>query len=279
MPKLSVLMSAYGAEATVGLAIRSTLRSMPQDSELVVAVDGAGQESTEQVIDQLDDRRLRVSLSTENLGLARQLHRLMDITDSEYVGRIDADDVSLPWRFALSMPKLVGADYVFTAGVRFGQRRLAPSYPLSLNHLELARALLFFTPVFHSSLVARRTAMDDAGGYRYLSYGEDSEFWIRAAARGQRLIKLGTPCIAYRLSPNQMSSATGADRRLDENPIMIKSFWSLASRFGLPVPDLQDIARIRMLHADLEEFLSPCRTIRRQYLRSHIRASTRLVDQ
>jgi len=278
MPRLSVLMSVFGAEQTVRLAIGSTLRSMPRDSELVVAVDGAGQGPTEQAIDRVNDRRLRVTVSKQNLGLAGQLQRLMEMTDSEYVGRMDADDVSLPWRFAVTMPRLASVDYVFTAGIRFGRRRLSTSYPLSLNHIELARALLFFTPVFHSSLVARRAAMDAAGGYRQLRYGEDSEFWVRAAARGQRLIKLGAPCIAYRLSPSQMSSAAGAARRLDEDPIMVESFTSLARTLGLPMPEVRDVARMRVPQAELEALLSPCRRPQRRYLRRQIRASTRLID-
>lgn len=276
-------MSVFGADKTVELAIRSTLRSMPGDSELVVAVDGAGQGPTERaierVIDQVDDRRLRVSPSAENLGLAGQLQRLVRITDSEYIGRMDADDVSMPWRFAITLPRLAHADYVFTSGFRFRRRHVSPSYPLSLNHVELARALLFFTPVFHPSLVASRAAMDEAGGYRLLPYGEDSEFWVRAAATGQRLIKLGTPCVGYRLSPHQMSSAAGVDRRLDEDPAMIASFWALATTLGLPMSQTQDVARIRVPPADLESLLLPCRGPQRRYLRDHIRASTRFIGQ
>ncbi|MGO1414460.1 MAG: glycosyltransferase family 2 protein, partial [Microbacterium gubbeenense] len=59
MPRLSVIMPARNAGATVESAVRSTLHDLPADAELVVG-DDASTDGMRYVLDRIEDSRLRV---------------------------------------------------------------------------------------------------------------------------------------------------------------------------------------------------------------------------
>lgn len=265
MPRLSVLMSAYKSGDTIGAAVRSTLRALPRDSELVVVVDGPDA-ATETALSEVRDTRLTVRVDPENKGLSRQLQVLVETTDSELVARMDSDDFCLPWRFVASVAALRCNDFVFTSGIRFGAGLPRPSYPAPLNAQEVALGLLFYNPLFHPSMVATRAALTEVGGYRPLRYGEDYELWLRAAAAGKRLVKIAPPSIAYRLSPGQMSAASGADERLLSEPEVVEARIALASRLGLGEA-IDDHGRLHLDDAAREDLLTRVSRVNRGHLR------------
>lgn len=270
MPRLSILMSAYKSEATIKAATLSTLRAMPRDAELVVTLDGPGQEASHAVLDTIADRRLRVDAHPVNLGLAGQLRRMCQETDSELVGRMDTDDISLPWRFAATMARLGRSDFVFTSAIRFGAGiSPRPSYPLPLNATETARALVVTTPLFHPSMVARRKVLERVGGYEDMPYGEDHELWVRAAARGARLEKIALPGICYRLSAGQMSQSSGGHGRLEADERYARSYAELLDHLGVPfsVAAGSGVVRPDLDLDTLERFVAPCRVQQRRYVR------------
>ncbi|MGO1319451.1 MAG: glycosyltransferase family 2 protein, partial [Galactobacter sp.] len=167
MPRLSVLMPAFNAQATVLPAVRSTLRALPRDAELVVLDDGST-DDTARVLSQLGDRRLRV-LSRANDGVASGLNLLLQETDSDYIARMDADDLVLPGRFRRQLAAARdGADAVFTTVVTWNQHKLTPPRPSAILPQDFGLHLLLTNPVAHSTLLARREAVDRVGGYRIL---------------------------------------------------------------------------------------------------------------
>ncbi|WOF22639.1 glycosyltransferase [Microbacterium betulae] len=211
MPRLAVLMPAFDAARTIERAVRSTLADLPADAELVVADDGST-DDTLAVLDRIADRRLRV-VTGPNRGVARTLNRLRGITDSSFVARMDADDVVLPGRFARQLRALGDADAVFTAVVtaRDGAPRPSaprPSWPRGIAPAAFPFHLLLTNPVAHSTLAARRSALDAAGDYRTVP-SEDYDLWLRLAARGARMRRLALPGVLYRVHDGQVTAASG----------------------------------------------------------------------
>lgn len=97
MPRLSVLMPVYNSAATLPAAVKSTLRALPEDSELVILDDGST-DRTLALAQGFTDQRVRV-LSQSNAGVAAALNALLSASDSEFIARMDADDIVLPGRF------------------------------------------------------------------------------------------------------------------------------------------------------------------------------------
>lgn len=267
MPRLSVLMAAYRSAATIELAVRSTLGAMPRDSELVVAIDGPDA-ATLEAVQRVEDRRLDIRPRDENVGVARVAQYLVDSTDSELIARMDSDDVSFPWRFRVTMAALGNADCVFTTGIRFGAIKPRPTYPLPLNNTEIALILLMVCPLFQPSMIGRRQAVTDAGGYRDVRYGEDYDLWMRASAAGSRLVKLATPTIGYRHSTSQMSAAVGVHDPDRIAPELWEAQAALAARHNLPVWDAD--GRLPLTEADVASMMARTRPFNRRHLASQI---------
>ena len=206
MPRLSVLMPAFDAAATIERAVRSTLADLPADAELVVADDGSA-DDTLRVLGRISDRRLRV-VTGPNRGVARTLNMLLEITDSELVARMDADDTGLPGRFVRQVRALGEADAVFTTIVTARGGVPRPPWPSGIAPAAFPFHLLLTNPVAHSTLTARRSAVDAAGGYRVVP-SEDYDLWLRMAVRGSRMRRLASPGVLYRVHARQVTAADG----------------------------------------------------------------------
>lgn len=232
MPRLSVLLPARNAERTVAGAVRSTLSAMPADAELVVGDDGSTDRTAEQVLagatrKGVVDARLRlVEVAPGPGGITRVLTRLLEVSDSALVGRMDADDISLPGRFRAALRSIGrGDDMVFLQQIELqepadggGARRIVPRVPYPIGPDEFGLHLLLTNPVCHPTMVATRELLDRVGGYRNVP-AEDYDLWLRAAAAGGRLRRLGRWGLLYRVHPtqitasNQWRNASWADER------------------------------------------------------------------
>jgi glycosyltransferase involved in cell wall biosynthesis len=92
-----VLLAVCNGEPWLGDAIRSVLGQTFRDFELLV-VDDASSDGSPATLAACGDPRLRVVRNEENLGLTRSLNRGLSLIESEYVARLDADDLSFPDR-------------------------------------------------------------------------------------------------------------------------------------------------------------------------------------
>lgn len=210
MPKLSVLMPTRNAEIFVERAVVSTLSALPDDSELVVLND-ASTDSTAECLEKIRDPKLRVLSVDEAHGVAGGLNALIEATDSELVARMDSDDVCLPWRFRLQLRDVDRADVSFTSAIRVSSRghlirRASPPIPISPRAMGLT--LMLGNPLYHPTMIARRSTLDRLGGYRNV-HSEDYDLWLRACAAGYRLRQSAVPSILYRVHAAQISSDAG----------------------------------------------------------------------
>lgn len=220
MPRLSVLLPVKDGATTIGSAVRSTLRALPRDAELLVIDDGST-DGTGRILGAIGDRRVRVLRHETPQGVAGSLNHGLEVTDSELVGRMDADDLTLPWRFRLQLPALHEADLVFGSMLLIdgAGRPAGLSSPWPVRPAAAALHLLFENPFAHPTMVGRRTALTAAGGYRATKV-EDYDLWLRAVRTGARLRKLSAPVLAYRRHAGQATQSwvVGApDPVLDES--------------------------------------------------------------
>jgi glycosyltransferase involved in cell wall biosynthesis len=206
MPRLSVLVPARNSAATIDAALRSTLRAMPRDSELVV-LDDASEDRTAEVIGRIADRRLRLLRNDVRGGVAPGLNRMLAATDSELVARMDADDVVLPWRFRTQLGALDRADVIFTTVFDWRGRRVTPPAPVALRPEAFGLHLLVTNPVSHPTMLARRSALTAVDGYRDLP-AEDYDLWLRLELAGSRQLRLAVPTLAYRIHAHQVTAST-----------------------------------------------------------------------
>src|SRR5437016_3101798 len=98
LPRIAVVLPVYNAEQYIGAAITSVLAQTFTDFELVVIDDGS-EDRTGEVLTGFSDPRLRVLRFPENRGLVSALNAGIRESASEFIARMDADDICMPLRF------------------------------------------------------------------------------------------------------------------------------------------------------------------------------------
>jgi hypothetical protein len=138
-----------------------------------------------------------------NMGLAYALERGLDACSHDVVARMDADDISLPERFARQLELISGGlDLVGTGMYEFadevgtiGGRRTPP-----VGADAISRYARFHDPFNHPTVVYRRAAVRRAGGYLPLGLMEDYYLFARMIQSGARVENLPDPLVMYRVS-------------------------------------------------------------------------------
>lgn len=212
MAEFSVLLPVYAGDTDVWVerAIRSvTVDQTRPPAEVVVVRDGPVGDGLAEVLARAARGELtggvgvRVVALAENVGLARALCAGLDACGHEIVARADADDVSLPERFAVQVPLVeAGLDLVSSAIVEFAGdenvRGLVRGYPTDAAGLAaLARTR---DPFNHPAVVYRRAAVAAAGGYEHLDRMEDYWLFARMIHAGARVGNVAQPLVLYRVN-------------------------------------------------------------------------------
>jgi glycosyltransferase involved in cell wall biosynthesis len=137
-----------------------------------------------------------------NVGLGPALDAGLEACRYDVVARMDADDVSLPHRFAVQMPLVeAGADLVGSALLEFGEgaadvvgRRVPPIHPDAIR----ARSR-FADPFNHPTVVYRRSCVQAVGGYGDFALMEDYLLWAKMILAGARVANVAEPLVLYRV--------------------------------------------------------------------------------
>ena len=234
----SLLMPVYRGDdpGHVTRAFQSTVHDqLRRPDEVVVVQDGLITPELASALERLESRspvpvrRLRLH---HNVGLAQALQCGLSACTHEVVARMDADDISLPHRFAVQMPVIeAGADLVGSAMVEFGhgdagagevtpqgRRRVPPLGPRAIGAASRLRS-----PFNHPTVIYRRSAVLEAGGYRDLPLLEDYWLFTRMIAAGASVANVAEPLVMYRVDAGSyerrgglrlLRSELGLQRRL-----------------------------------------------------------------
>jgi glycosyltransferase involved in cell wall biosynthesis len=137
-----------------------------------------------------------------NVGLGPALDAGLAACRHDVVARMDADDISLPQRFAVQMPVIEsGVDVVGSALLEFGDdpddvvgSRTVPTEPA-----EIVRRARFATPFNHPTVVYRRPLVTGVGGYGDFAKMEDYLLWAKLIVADARVANVAEPLVKYRV--------------------------------------------------------------------------------
>jgi len=205
-PLVSIVMPVYNAARTIGDALRSLLVQTFERLEILVVDDGSVDASMD-VVAAMADPRVKV-LRQAHQGIVKALNTGCERSHGEFIARLDADDVAEERRVAIQVAcldaqpavGLVGA-WARIQGELGGERTFAPP----ISDQALRRYLLWDNPFVHSTVMFRRTAFQDAGGYP-IGANEDYRLWIRIAQRW-KLAVLPEVLVTHRVRSESLSRA------------------------------------------------------------------------
>jgi hypothetical protein len=213
MPLVSVVMSVYNDGKYVRDALESILGQSFTDFEFLIVDDGCT-DNTRAIIAEYNDRRIRLIINEQNLGLAPSLNKAIRLSDAKYFARQDADDISLPDRLSREVDYLESHPEVALVGspaiVIADNGEPRGFWPVVTEDIDLKWGLLFMSSFVHSSIMARRSVVEQAGCYTedpQKAFVEDYELWCRIN-RISRSANLPVPLLKFRQNPTSVSART-----------------------------------------------------------------------
>ena len=206
-PYISVLMPVYNAAPYLAEAIQSILAQTWVDFEFLIINDGSTDGSAA-VIDGFarQDQRVKV-LHQENRGIVEALNQGLSLARGRYIARMDADDISLPERFARQIAFLDANPSVAICGSacrKFYLGRAHGVIPVAINPAEISARLLFRASIVHPSVMMRRDAVV-RGQFNYRAgypHAEDFDLWQRMA-ESNRIANLPDVLVLWRVHGTQ----------------------------------------------------------------------------
>jgi glycosyltransferase involved in cell wall biosynthesis len=213
-PAVSVLMGVWNGAPRVREAIESVLGQTLGDLELVVVDDGST-DATASILDSFDDARVRVTRQPRG-GLTSALRSALGLARAPLVARLDADDVALPERLERQRDFLERHPEVGLLGTAAREvdatgREVGVARPPT-EDAALRGALIRHNPFVHSSMMMRRSALEQAGGYDpSFPVAQDYDLWMRMS-RVTRMANLPEALVIRRLLPGRISATREAER-------------------------------------------------------------------
>jgi glycosyltransferase involved in cell wall biosynthesis len=207
-PLVSIVMGAYNEARFLQDALDGILNQTFTDIELIVVDDGSSDE-TPALLSRYADQRLVCIRNPQNLGLTRSLISAVGVARGQLIARHDADDVSHPDRlrqqvaFFNSHPEvgLLGTAYYVISE----DGRVLDLVRLPADDARLRERLQRGNPFCHGTVMLRRTALEQAGGYRAeFPVTQDYDLWLRVAEH-TRLACLTTPLYQFRIHRRSIS--------------------------------------------------------------------------
>jgi glycosyltransferase involved in cell wall biosynthesis len=254
-PRVSVVMAVHNGARYVRLAIDSVLAQDFQLLELVIVDDGSTDETPAIIGSYADDRIVYVRNDT-NIGQTRSLNVGLSRARAEYISRIDADDIYLPGKLSRQYALMVSRPDVAvcgTAAIKIdADGRPFGTYVPPIRSDDVRFVLCQRVPVCHVSVMMRRAAILDQGGYdeRY-RYAADYALWSMLARSGLAIVNLDEPLMLYREFVESLGAVHKLGTAGDESAEIIRGNIATLAGITLSVEECRAIALLYFQKSDV----------------------------
>lgn len=206
MPKVTVLMPTYNVAPWVEEAIRSVLSQSFKDFILLV-MDDCSSDNTLDVVRGIEDSRIQIERNDHNLGLSENLNRGLSFITTEYVSRMDGDDIAEPTWLEKEIAILDAHPEIGICGAgfqRFGTSHSLVRFPE--YHEDTAAQMLFscsvIVPTFRMSLYHKQKLRYRADAFP----AEDYWFWADCL-RHTKIYNIQETLFHYRMHASQICTS------------------------------------------------------------------------
>lgn len=188
-PPFSVLISVYKNEKPSYLdkALKSIENQSVRPSEIVLVEDGPISEELKSIIVKHQERMGKMFkdiVSESNQGLGASLKLGTKYVSTDWIARMDSDDISVHDRFELQLKEIVKNPKLAIIGGQVQEFAGEPSNivgyrKVPISECTIQKFIKWRSPFNHPSVILNKSVLQEVGGY--LPYGnlEDYYLWSR----------------------------------------------------------------------------------------------------
>ena len=187
MTLISAILSVFNGKKHLDRCLNSIMSQSLQQWELIVVDDGSNDGSRD-IIERyaFRDERLIILNNDQNVGLARSLNKAIKFAKTEFILRVDVDDINHPTRFETLYKYIIkkpeidvlgsNANLIDDNGVIIGKSSVDTCSE------SLKKNIFLRNPFIHSSVIMRKKFLEKNYFYNdKLIKAQDYDLWIRGA--------------------------------------------------------------------------------------------------
>ncbi|WP_294597222.1 glycosyltransferase [uncultured Rikenella sp.] len=225
MAKFSVLMSVYYRELPefLDIALASVFDQTVLPDEVVLVKDGPLTPGLDAVISRYAalQPELHVITLPENVGLGSALNEGLKHCSYDLVARMDSDDICKPNRFEKQLAVYAQSPHLAVVGSWVDEFIDDPAHLLSVRRTpctpkEICHFARKRNPLNHPTVMFRKDAIQQVGGYQPFFLFEDYYLWVRLLINGFELYNIQESLLFFRSNPQMIARRGGLKYALSE---------------------------------------------------------------
>ena len=218
MARITVLMGIYNCAPTLQEALDSLYAQTYKDFKIVMCDDGSKDDTLKIAEENARMHENVIVIKNErNMGLNYTLNHCLEYADTEYIARMDGDDLSAPSRFEEQIKFLdAHPEYaVVSAPMIYFDENGDFRWGKGKGEVE-AKDFVHGTPICHAPSMSRTDVIKSVGGYsvsKNLIRVEDYHLWFKVYAAGHKLYMLNKCLYKMRDDRNAVGRRNWITRR------------------------------------------------------------------
>ncbi len=208
---ISVLMCVYKEPMEwIKVSIGSILEQSYDTIQFVIIIDNPERQDVVSYLRQLGSNKIDYYVNDRNLGFVKSLNFGIGKCTGRYIARMDADDISLPYRLEVQYKYLRDNDLDLVASNFIsidenGDRIATTKLPRTTIGIEMLLKVLPGMP--HPTWLLKKEVYEEVGTYRQIEATEDYDFLTRCVAQGVKMGLVEKPCLYYRVNRNSITQS------------------------------------------------------------------------
>jgi glycosyltransferase EpsE len=229
-PLVSVVMADFNTKPKhLHASVKSIMSQTLIDFELILVNDGSSNDM-EVILRDIIDPRVKIINNATNRGLVYSLNRGISESKSEYIVRMDTDDISLPNRFELLygfIKEHPEYDVVGSRAMEFSDD--CKNGILGHEGEKTKYSVMVGDSLIHPSVIFKKDTIVALGMYEQYRRAEDLALWLKLLSEGKRLYVLNDILLNYRVEPDDYKKRKIRDR-MGEIKVRLEYYPKLGAR-------------------------------------------------
>lgn len=210
--RISVIMSVYNEPLNfIDEAIISVLNQTYTNFNFIIVNDNPMRLELDDYLKcwLKRDNRIHIIKNKMNLGLALSMNKAASYLDSDYLIRMDADDICYPSRFDTIISVIVENNYdlVCSSFEYIDENGLCIGKSKKQYSDEQIKAFMKYDNIIHHPTTIFKTSIfNEVGQYNDLPCAQDYDLWYRFISYNAKVHMDENVLLQYRIQPNSTTS-------------------------------------------------------------------------